>query len=196
MARHTRSLAALTLTLALGACDVTEPDVARRTYEVAPHMEVCSGLSYGFCLRVREPGASAWQLMYERPVGFVFEWGVTTRIVVDERALDPAPLDASAVRRTLVRVESRDTVPADSIFTLLIPGSTTSSTTAGLHQVQFGEVRFRCDGEPDCADLDTALAGDDAVEVTFALGPTPADPFRVVDWRTCGEPWPGCGGGG
>ncbi len=184
--------------LSLGACGLLDPDddVPRRTYEVAPHMEVCSGLSYWFCLRVREPGETDWELMYEHPIGFSFEWGVTTRIVVEERALDPPPLDASAVRRTLVRVESRDTVPADSIFTLRLPGDAISAPQAGVFFVPFGTLSFRCDGGPDCDGLATALAGDDAVEVTFVLGATAADPWRAVDWRACGSVWPECAGGG
>lgn len=183
--------------LSLGACGLLDPDdVTRRTYEVAPHRAVCTGLWYWLCLRVRPPGTSEWSLMYETPRGFEFEWGVTKRIVVEERTIENPPADGSSIERTLVRVEVRTIDPADSLFTLIVPGEATTSPAPGLHTLDFAQESFRCAGGPDCDGLAAALAGPDAVEVTLVLGAAAADPFQVVAWRPCGSPWPTCGGGG
>lgn len=192
--RRWRSTGMATLigAFALTACDLTDPDDTRRTLEVAPHQVVCSGLGYGLCLQVREPGSTTWESTFDYPEGFSFEWGVATRIVVEERELDPPPFDGSAIRLTLVRVVDRRTDPADSLFSLRLPGATTISPEAG--RFQFASAAFRCDTGPDCDGLATALGGDDAVEVTLVLGASATDPFRVVDWRACGAAWPACPG--
>lgn len=198
LARRGAGAAALASVCALGACDLTDPgedEAVRRTYEVAPHKVVCTGEGFRFCLQVRTPGTTEWGFAYDVPQGFEFEWGVTQRIVVDERNLENPPEDGSSVERTLVRVEARTSDPADSLFTLLVPGPTATSPTPGLHALDFGSESFLCDAGPDCDGLAAALDGTDAVEVTLVLGAESTDPFRVVDWRACGSPWPSCGGG-
>jgi hypothetical protein len=183
------------LAVAVGACGLTGPDTTRRTLEVAPHKAVCVGLSYRFCLLVREPGRSAWEFLYETPRGLAFEWGVTTRIVIEERELDDPPQDASSIVRTLVRTEARSRVPADSIFSLLIPGMTTAPTGPGSHRFTFGAETLHCDTtqpDLDCDGLAEALVGPAAVDLRLALGGTSPHAFRVVAWRACGAPWPDC----
>src|SRR5690606_27616287 len=91
-------LAAVLLTLALAACDSGETTV-RRVYEVAPQKVVCQGVGMQLCLQVREPGEEAWTLMYTAPEGFVFQWGLAARIVVEERTTEPVALDAGSLRR-------------------------------------------------------------------------------------------------
>ena len=177
---------------AVAGCGLTEPAPTRRTLDVSAHKEVCTALYFLFCLQVREPGATDWEFMYGHPRGFSFEWGVATRIEVEERRIENPPLDGSDTERTLVRVVAREVLPADSVFTLVVPGGTTHSSEQGLHEFEFGAELILCILGPDCAGLHQSLQGSDATEVTLVLGPTPDAPFRVVAWRGCGLLWPGC----
>ncbi|NNK64327.1 MAG: DUF4377 domain-containing protein [Gemmatimonadetes bacterium] len=177
--------------LTAGACGVFGPDDVR-TVEVAAHKAVCVGISFRFCLQMRDVGTEEWMFAYDTPEGFEFEWGVRQRIVIEEETIANPAADGSSIRRSLVRVEDRRTVPADSIFTLVVPGGTTSEPAAGTHRFHFAPEAFVCSGRGDCRDLATALAGNDAVEVTLVLGETANAPFRLVDWRACGRLWPEC----
>lgn len=177
---------------AVAACGLTDPDRPRRTLDVAAHKAVCAGPFHRFCLRVREPGATEWTFLYDTPRGFDFEWGVATRIVVEEREIRDPPPDGSSTERTVVRVVSRETLPPGSRFTLLVPGGTTGEEGEGVHRFDFGAEAMRCVDGPDCDGLARVLRGNDAVDVTLELGAEPDDPFRVVDWRSCGQPWPIC----
>jgi hypothetical protein len=177
--------------LGLTACGTTDPDSVR-TVEVAAHKAVCTGPFFRFCLQVRDVNSEEWTFIYDTPQGFSFEWGVRQTIVIEEEPIAEPPPDGSSIRRTLVRVESRQSLAEDRSFELIVPGGATSESEPGLHQFHFGSEQFRCEGRSDCEALTAALAGNDAVELVLELGAQPGDPFAVSDWRACGQFWPDC----
>jgi hypothetical protein len=181
----------LAATLAATACGTTDPDDVR-TVDVAAHKAVCAGPFFRFCLQIRDVGSDEWTFAYDTPIGFEFEWGVRQRIVIEEEPIENPPPDGSSIRRTLVRIQDRRSLAADSVFTLVVPGGATSESETGVHQFHFGSEAFACTGRADCDQLATALGGNDAVEVTLALAGSAEAPFRLVDWRACGRVWPDC----
>ena len=177
--------------LAVAACGGTDPDDVR-TVEVAAHKAICAGPFFRFCLQIQDVGSDVWTFAYDTPEGFAFEWGVRQRIVIEEEPIENPPPDGSSIRRTLVRVEERRTLPEDRSFSLVVPGGSTSESEPGVHQFHFGSEAFVCAGRGDCEALATALAGNDAVEVTLSLGAQVDDPFELTAWRDCGRAWPDC----
>ena len=184
---------ALAIVAALGSagCGITDSS-STRTVEVAAHKAICAGPFFRFCLQIRDVGTQEWTFAYVTPQGFDFEWGVRQRIVIEETTIDNPPPDGSSIRRTLVRVDSRETLPVDRSFTLVVPGGSTSESAPGLHQFHFGSEQFACGGALDCGALTQALAGNDAVELSLTLTTMPNGPFELAAWRACGRMWPDC----
>lgn len=192
-AGSTRVWAAAALAALSMGCSSESNDAVRRLYEVAPTKAVCSSFAgYHLCLQVREPGEQEWTFMFETPRFFEFEWGAATRIVVEEEEIDPPLLDVGSIRRTLVRVESRDTVPSDTTFTLQVPGRWTFVNDAGDYYIGMPTDAFTCAGAV-CGGLDAALDDEDgSVLITLSLPDSTGAPLEVVSWTPCSAPWPQC----
>ena len=146
----------LAAAVVLGACGILDLDDGTvRTFEVAPFKGSCFGLFPTLCLQVREPGAADWGNLYDTPAGFDFEWGVATVIEVEERTVDPAPVDGSSIRRTLRRVLSRTPEPADATFELFVLATGLEAVGGGRYRVYSGPDVVACDGGATCAGLDS-----------------------------------------
>jgi len=72
--------------------------------EVAPAWADCVGVAPRKCLQVREEGRQRWKRLYDPIEGFSFEEGYSFKLVVREEKLAHPPTDASALKRTLVRL--------------------------------------------------------------------------------------------
>jgi heat shock protein HslJ/predicted small secreted protein len=108
----------------LAACgtarDVAGPDETQaastsavlKTLQVAASRVACTGVGPQTCLQVRESSSADWTLLYEDIVGFDYQPGYLYEIRIKEEAVASPPADGSAIRRSLVEILSRTSVPA------------------------------------------------------------------------------------
>lgn len=83
-----------------------------KTLQVAPSRVECTGVAPQLCLQVRESAGAPWTLLYEAIDGFDYEPGYLYEIRIKEEAVAHPPADGSAIRRSLVAILSRTSVPA------------------------------------------------------------------------------------
>jgi len=122
--RHAIHFRAVVATASLlAACgtarDVAGPDETKaasasavlKTLQVAPSRVECTGVGPQTCLQVRESSGAAWTLLYEEIVGFDYQPGYLYEIRIKEEAVANPPADGSAIRRSLVEILTKTSVP-------------------------------------------------------------------------------------
>jgi len=170
--------------LGMAGCGILDPGPVQRELEVAPYKVGCVGVGPRLCLQVRDSGASAWETLYETPVGFAFEWGVRQVIVVREEERDPVPADASSIVRHLERVVSKTSAAAGTRFDLGVPSpwlQSTSGTTLGV----LGEpIQVAC-GDEGCVQILQAAESVPRILMTLELPGGPGEPLTLTEWRPC-----------
>ena len=86
-------------------------DAVEKTIYVGPVLVDCEGVGPQKCMLVRNNPQDEYTLFYDQIEGFDYEEGYEYKLVVREEAIENPPADASSIKWTLVRVESKDPVP-------------------------------------------------------------------------------------
>ncbi|UCD98646.1 MAG: META domain-containing protein [Chloroflexota bacterium] len=83
---------------------------AEKTIYVGAELVDCVGVSPQKCMLIKENPEDEYTLFYDQIEGFEYEEGYTYKLVVKEEQIENPPADASSIKWSLVRVESKETV--------------------------------------------------------------------------------------
>ena len=85
--------------------------VEEKTIYVGPVLMDCVGVGPQKCMLIRENPQDEYTFFYDQIDGFDYEEGFEYKLVVKEETVENPPADASSIKWTLVRVESKEPVP-------------------------------------------------------------------------------------
>lgn len=180
------------LLAAVPACDVLGP--THRTLLVQHYRAECVGVGLGLCLLVREPGQPDFLYSHTGIEGFVYQWGYTYRIEVEEHTVSPVEADGSSIRQVLRSVVSKERVPAGTAFDLFLTGGEGRVVEVGDDLYQFySSAQFVCPAGTRCSDLRAQIAAGARIEYRLAHPAAPEEPLVVVDWQLCDQRLAGSG---
>lgn len=141
-------------------------DAPTTTLTVAATRTLCVGMTTQFCYQVTDENGET-TLFYDAIDGFEYQWGYETRLRVRVEPIANPPADSSDRRYALVEVLRREAVGLGQSFTLSPPGDALQRNGDGY--TIYGEARFTCAPELDCAGLDALTNAPDILNLTLRI---------------------------
>lgn len=168
------------------ACDLLGP--THRTLLVQHYQAECVGIGLGLCLLIQEAGQPDFLYSHTPIEGFVYQWGFTYQIEVEEQAVSPQVPDGSSFRQVLRSVGSQERVPAGTEFDLFLTAADGRVVEVGEDLYEFySSARFVCPAGRQCDDLRAEIEAGARIKYRMAHPAAPGAPLTLVDWQLCDD---------
>ena len=159
-----------------------------QTLSIAHYKAECVGIAYRLCMLSKKESEATFELDYDGIEGFTFEWGFSYTLLIEEHAVKNPPADGSSIRRTLLRVLSKEAVEVGSTFEIaLTTGKNHRITEKGDGVFEFyGERTFICSANSLCDELSQLLQQASRYVFTFEHPASSDQPLILHNWRETG----------